>query len=75
MVTELIEKNDSRYFTSTSDKTYDQNNYKVFSKDGKSNDFDNYEDAQKFWFQWCRTDQMSHIEIVPKRKRSKGGFK
>ena len=75
-MTELIQKNDSRYFTQTSDKTYDQNKYQVFSKDGNSNEFDSYEEAQKFWFDWCRTGQMSHLLILPKRKKSlRGGFK
>jgi len=63
-------------FTQTSDKSYDHHDYIVYFKDGNSRRFNNWEDAQAFWFQFTRMKLLSHVEVLDKsQKRTKAkGF-
>ena len=57
-------------FKQTCDKPYVRHDYKLVFEDGTESIFDNYEDAQVFWFQ--RSGKfLSHIEVLDK-KQSKG---
>lgn len=62
-------------FTQTSDLPYNRHNYKLFFKNGKIMEFDNWEDAQVYWFQWSSTDQLDLFEVLDQKKtktKSKG---
>jgi hypothetical protein len=62
-------------FTQTSDLPYNRHNYKLFFKNGKIMEFDNWEDAQVYWFQWFSTDQLDLFEVLDQKKtktKSKG---
>lgn len=65
----------TKNFTQTSDLLYDRHNYKLFFKNGKTMEFDNWEDAQVYWFQWTSTGQLDLFEVLDKKKpktKSKG---
>ena len=55
MVTKLIEKSDPRYFTHTSDLDYDRHRYKLVYDDGRSVEFDSWDQVQSAWFQSPKT--------------------
>lgn len=63
-------------FTQTSDVPYDRHDYIVYFTDGNYRLFNNWEDANAFWFQFMGMGIMSHVEVLNKpRKKSKGkGF-
>tara|TARA_A100001201_G_scaffold50068_1_gene49907 strand:+ start:1176 stop:1403 length:228 start_codon:yes stop_codon:yes gene_type:complete len=71
----LIERDDPRYFTQTSDEPYDRHLYKVVYHSG---DFgceykivDSWEEVQELW--WNSIPQfISHVEILDKKQKSKG---
>ena len=58
----------TKNFTQTSDLLYDRHNYKLFFKNGKTMEFDNWEDAQVYWFQWSSTGQLDQFEVIDKKK-------
>ena len=65
----------TKNFTQTSDLLYDRHNYKLFFKNGKTMEFDNWEDAQVYWFQWSSTGQLDLFEVLDQKKtktKSKG---
>lgn len=67
----LIESDDPRYFTETSDKDYDRHQYKIVYQDGKEKIVEFWEDAKSIW--WNTTPQfLSHIEVLDKNVKSKG---
>tara|TARA_R100000030_G_scaffold95115_1_gene82375 strand:+ start:790 stop:1020 length:231 start_codon:yes stop_codon:yes gene_type:complete len=74
----LIERDDPRYFTQTSDKPYDRHLYKVVYH---CSDFgcehkivDSWEEARELW--WNSIPQfISHIEVLDKPKKKSKGFK
>jgi hypothetical protein len=74
-VTNLISENDPRYFTVTSDGSYDRHYYKLHLKSGNVLTYEHYDLARKAWFDYDKK-LVSHIEVVdkPKKKQSKGGF-
>ena len=59
-------------FTQTSDLPYNRHDYKLFFKNGKVIEFDNWEDAQVYWFQWASTDQLDRFEVLDKKQPTKG---
>ena len=71
----LIERDDPRYFTQTSDKPYDRHQYRVVYHCG---DFgceykivDSWEEVQELW--WNSIPQfISHVEVLDKKQKSKG---
>jgi hypothetical protein len=57
------------------EKPYTRHDYKLFFKNGKTMEFDNWEDAQVYWFQWTSTNQLDYFEVLDKKKpktKSKG---
>jgi hypothetical protein len=54
-MTQCIDPSDPRYFTETSDKSYDRHKYQINLTSGKSVVFDDYEIMKATWFQ---TDSM-----------------
>jgi len=70
-MTQLIDPSSPQYFKQTSNEPYLRHDYKVVFEDGKTVVFDNYEDAQLLW--WNRSGNfLSHIEVLDKRKQTKG---
>ena len=68
----LILPSDSQYFTDTSDKPYDRHSYKLVGINGNELIFDNWEEAQLYWFQ-APSQFLSHIEVLDKKTTK--GFK
>ena len=61
-----------KHFTQTSDKPYDQNEYKIIFKNGKSVIVEDYSTMKSMWYQW--RDEVSNVEIISKKQpKNKGG--
>ena len=56
----------TKNFTQTSDLPYNRHDYKLFFKNGKIIEFDNWEDAQVYWLQWSSTGQLDLFEVLDK---------
>lgn len=65
----LIEKNDPRYFTETSNALYDRNWYKIHCTDKSVKIVESYEEVQTAW--WNYKQFISHIEVIDAKKQSK----
>ena len=65
----LIEKNDPRYFTQTSDAPYDRHWYKVWCIDNTVKVLHSYEEVQEAW--WNFKHFISHVEVIDAKKPSK----
>jgi len=61
--TKLIQPNDPKYFTQTSDGSYDRHIYRVVLKDGRSAMLDDYEQVRAFWFEY-ESKLLSHVEVM-----------
>ena len=63
-------------FTETSSESYDRHDYVVYFKDGNSRKFDNWEDAQAFWFQFAHMKLLDRVDILdkPKKRTKAKGF-
>ena len=61
--TELIQPNDPRYFTQTSDGSYDRHFYRIVLTNGKSIMVDDYEQMRSFWFQYD-SKYLSHVDVI-----------
>ena len=72
---ELIKPTDELYFTVSSTEPYDRHRYMVVFKDKKTVNFDNWEDTQRYWWEWCQTGSLSHIEVLEKSQKKSNGFK
>jgi hypothetical protein len=57
-------------FTETSADPYDQNEYKLVFKNGKSITFPDYETTKKYWWMYMSSGSLSHVEVVEKGKKS-----
>ena len=75
MMPNLIEKNDSRYFSQTSDEPYDRHYYKIVCQD---NSFvvKSWDEVQEYWWNNCHSpwSKETVIHVIDKPK-SKKGFK
>ena len=74
-MTKLIEKNDPRYFSETSNKPYDRHHYKIFCQT-KSFVVESWEEVQEYWWNNCHLptfDAVVHVLDKPKPKSK--GFK
>lgn len=65
-------------FRQTSNEPYDRHSYKLYLKNGKTVIFDDYEEAQVYWFTHGQVpDYLDVIEILdkpkPKEKVKRGG--
>ena len=70
MMTNLIEKTDSRYFSQTSDAPYDRHHYKIVCQD-KSFVVESWDEVQEYW--WNRRGfSPPVIEVIDKPKTKKG---
>ena len=67
----LIEKDDPRYFTATSEESYDRHTYRIHLVNGDHVDLDNYEEVQMTWFR-NPSRFLSHVEVLDSQKRSEG---
>ena len=75
-MTKLIEKNDPRYFSQTSDKLYDKHNYKIVSS-SKTFIVESWQEVQEWW--WNNNhqplfDAVVHVIDKPKTKKKSKGF-
>ena len=71
-MTNLIEKNDPRYFSQTSDKPYDRHHYKIVCQD-KSFVVESWDEVQEWWWNHCNMINFdARIEVLDKPKKTKG---
>ena len=71
MMTNLIEKNDPRYFSQTSDKLYDRHHYKIVSKNYATLIVKSWDEVQEWWWNHCHMinfDAVVHVIDKPKSK-------
>lgn len=61
----------SQTFTCTSDALYDRHTYEVVLKNGKNVFFDDWEDAQVYWWQNCQIPDFLDVVIVKDKKSIK----
>ena len=76
MMTNLIEKNDPRYFSQTSDEPYDRHHYKIVHKES-SIVVKSWDEVQEWWWNNCRLptfDAVVHVIDKPKAKKKSKGF-
>ena len=77
-MTKLIEKNDPRYFSQTSDKLYDRHNYKIVSSRYATFIVESWDEVQEWWWNHCRSPffEGTVIEVLdkPKTKKKSKGF-
>ena len=75
-MTKLIEKNDPRYFSVTSDKEYDRHHYKIVSSSKTTFIVESWQEVQEWWWNNCHLptfDAVVHVLDKPKPKSK--GFK
>jgi len=65
-MTQLIDRNDPRYFTESSSESYERHDYRIVYSNKQSVDVDNWESAQMLWFQ-APAQFLSHIEVLDKK--------
>ena len=77
MMTKLIEKNDPRYFSQTSNEPYDRHHYKIVCNT-KSFVVESWNEVQEWWWNHCNMINFdARIEVLdkPKSKKQSKGFK
>ena len=77
-MTKLIEKNDPRYFSVTSDKDYDRHHYKIVSSSKTTFIVESWQEVQEWWWNNCHLptfDAVVHVLDKPKPKKQSKGFK
>ena len=74
-MTKLIEKNDPRYFSQTSNEPYDRHHYRIVYKD-RSFVVESWEEVQEYWWNNSRRFELPVIEVIdkPKTKKKSKGF-
>ena len=70
MMTKLIGKDDPRYFSRTSDLSYDRHNYKIVCKD-KSFVVESWDEVQEYWWNNMALNPDMIVEVLDKKR----GFK
>ena len=70
-MTELIGKNDSRYFSQTCNKPYDRHHYKMICK-SKSIVLESWEEVQEYWWNNIAFNPDMIVEVIDKPKTTKG---
>ena len=72
-MTKLIEKNDSRYFSQTSNLPYERHHYKIVYKD-RSIVVGSWDEVQEWWWNNCHSLNFDAVVVVldKPRKKSKG---
>ena len=69
-MTELIGKNDPRYFSQTCNKPYDRHLYKIVCKN-KSVVLESWEEVQEYWWNNMAFNSDMIVEVLDKKR----GFK
>ena len=69
-MTELIGKNDPRYFSQTCNKPYDSHLYKIVCKN-KSVVLESWEEVQEYWWNNMAFNSDMIVEVLDKKR----GFK
>ena len=70
-MTELIGKNDPRYFSQTCNKPYDRHHYKIVCK-SKSIVLESWEEVQEYWWNNIAFNPDMIVEVIDKPKTTKG---
>ena len=73
-MTKLIEKDDPRYFSQTSDTPYDRHHYKIVCQN-KSFVVESWDEVQEWWWNNCRLSTFNAVVHVIDIPRPKKGFK
>ena len=75
-MTELIEKNDPRYFSQTSNEPYDRHHYKIVSQT-KTIVVESWDEVQEYWWNNCNSPwfEGTVIYVIDKPKTKSKGFK
>ena len=76
-MTELIAKEDPRYFSQTSDIPYDRHHYRIVCQN-KSFVVESWDEVQEWWWNNCHLptfDAVVHVLDKPKPKKQSKGFK
>ena len=76
-MTELISKEDPRYFSQTSDIPYDRHHYRIVCQT-KSFVVESWDEVQEWWWNNCHLptfDAVVHVLDKPKPKKQSKGFK
>ena len=75
-MTKLIEKNDSRDFSQTSNESYERHHYKIVHKD-RSIVVESWDEVTEWWWNNCHLptfDAVVHVIDKPKTKKKSKGF-
>ena len=70
-MTELIGKDDSRYFSQTCNKPYDRHHYKMVCKN-KSVVLESWDEVQEYWWNNIALNPDMIVEVIDKPKTTKG---
>ena len=70
-MTELIGKDDPRYFSQTCNKPYDRHHYKMICKN-KSIVLESWEEVQEYWWNNIAFNPDMIVEVIDKPKTTKG---
>ena len=70
-MTELIGKDDPRFFEQTSDGYYDRHHYKIVCK-SKSVVLESWEEVQEYWWNNIALNPDMIVEVIDKPKPTKG---
>ena len=70
-MTELIGKDDPRYFSQTCNKPYDSHHYKMICK-SKSVVLESWEEVQEYWWNNIAFNPDMIVEVIDKPKTTKG---
>ena len=76
-MTELIAKEDPRYFSQTYDGSYDRHHYRIVCQT-KSFVVESWDEVQEWWWNNCHLptfDAVVHVLDKPKPKKQSIGFK
>ena len=70
-MTELIGRDDPRYFSQTCNKPYDRHHYKMICKN-KSIVLESWEEVQEYWWNNIAIYPDMIVEVIDKPKTTKG---
>ena len=70
-MTELIGKDDPRYFSQTCHKPYDRHHYKMVCK-SKSVVLESWDEVQEYWWNNIAFNPDMIVEVIDKPKTTKG---
>ena len=70
-MTELIKRDDPRFFEQTSDGHYDRHHYKMICK-SKSVVLESWDEVQEYWWNNIALNPDMIVEVIDKPKKTKG---